>query len=379
MSEATIVTEIVGARNVTDDALLGDLGGDDFNMDDASAPESVNAYANEVDASAPDTPALEPTQSEETAVSDAVDAAAAQALEPPAPKEPELIQSTKGTREDPLTLKDVPEDKWLKIKVDGEVQLVNLREAVEGAYLRPQAFDRLLSKANRAKTEAETIARDAVEHQQRFRQGFDTWVRDPAKVFGMMLGEHEEVLEQVAIRYAELRKAESENPMLRQQRIFSAQQRKIQEERQRTQAERQEWEGRRAREEAASAALRELKPGYDAGLKELGFPKVTAELNAEIRARLQVARSQNGGRPLSPADVRDAVVRAGRYIGAAAAAPAPAATAARAPAAAQVARPRPAPAEMAMPPRPQQTSNGTSRFDNMSQSRRFNDPDYFLE
>lgn len=380
------VPETREARYVTDDALLSGLDGNDFSIDDAIAgPESVNAYETPKDAAADvPPPASEPAAepgAEANAVNEAVDQAAEEALAKP--KEPEILPSTKGTREDPLTLKDLPEDKWIKVKVDGETQLVSLREAMEGAYLRPQAFDRLLSKANRAKTEAEQIARDAVEHQSRFRQGFDLWIRDPGKVFSMMLDQHEEVLEQVAIKYAELRKSEAENPMLRQQRIFAAQNRKIQEERQRTQQERQEWETRRAREEAASAALRELKPGYEAGLKELGFPNVTAELSAEIRARLQVARAQRGGAALTAGDVRDAVVRAGRYLGiapAAAAAPAPASAPARpaAPAPVPPARPRPAPAPMATPQRPPPNgNNGVSRWDNVSQARRFQDPDFF--
>lgn len=376
------VSEFRGGRAlVTEDALLGDLGGDDFTMDAPSgAPESVNAGETGVSAT-PDAMLAEAAPEPDPTVEDAVDAAAAEALAKPAEPEPEPLLGTKGTREDPLTLKDLPEDKWLKVKVDGELQLVNLREALEGSYLRPQAFDRLLSKANRAKTEAESIARDAVEHQTRFRQGFDMWIRDPAKVFGMMLDQHEDVLEQVAIKYAELRKSETENPTLRQQRIFGAQQRKIAEDRQRTQQERQQWEAQRAQTEARDAAMRELKPGYEAGIKELGFPTVTQELRTHIHAFLQVARGQNSGRPLTPADVRDAVVRAGRYLGIAPAAPAAAparAAAAPARAPAPAARPRPAPAQMATPTRPQPSSNG-SRWDGVPQSHRFNNLDYFLE
>lgn len=367
-------------RYVTDDALLDGLGDDAFKMEDAG-PEPVNAYespAEDKRDEPPVDPATSEPEPEETAVEEAVDAAAEEALQEPEPEKADPWNG-KGTREKPLTLKDLPEDRFLKLKVDGEIQLINLREAVEGSYMRPQAFDRLLSKANAAKDEATRIARDAVDHQQRFRDGFDQWIRDPAKVYAMMLENHEEVLEQVAVKYAELRKAEREDPMARQQRVFAAQQRKLEAERQRTQAERQEWENQRARAQAVEAATRELKPGYDAGLEELGLAKnaVTDELATHIRALLRVTSEKKGGAPLTAADVKSAVVRAGRYLAAQAAQP-PAPPPARKPVVAPPARPRPGPAPMATPTRPAPSSNG-SRFDSMSQARRFQDPDFFLD
>lgn len=367
---------------VSDDAFLEGLDGVAFDLseNEQEQPENDNearaAPKSKPKPKAKPSKAKEPDPVEDEAADESPEAAeepeeAEPEIEAAAEEEEPLLPRGKGTREEPLTIKDLPDDKlFLELKVDGEKVVVSMREAVEGAYLRPQAFDRMLSKANHAKEEAEQIATAAVTHQENFRAGFNKFITNPESLFTMMLAKHENVLHEVAVRYAEMRAREQQDPTLQHKRRTEQERREIEQERQRTAAERQQWETTRRSTEAAESALRELKPGYEAGLKAAGFPTVTPELKQEIRVRLGVVRGAKGR--ISADDVKEAVVRAARFL-AAGGTPSPAAPQPERPAKA-----RPAPSPMAAPRAPARP-NGRKDFSAMSQNRRLQDPDWYWE
>src|SRR5687768_9511175 len=68
-----------------------------------------------------------------------------ESVEPEAPAdleaaEPEeadddYLPEGKGTKENPLTVKDLPQDRFVEVKVDGKKEVVDLRDAVNG-YVR---------------------------------------------------------------------------------------------------------------------------------------------------------------------------------------------------------------------------------------------------
>src|SRR5690349_14280727 len=46
---------------------------------------------------------------------------------------------TRGTKEDPISITDLPEDSFIKLKIDGREETVSLRELGDG-YIREQTF-----------------------------------------------------------------------------------------------------------------------------------------------------------------------------------------------------------------------------------------------
>ncbi len=268
------------------------------------------------------------------------------------------LPAGKGTRDNPLTIKDLPEDRFVKVKVDGEEQTVDLRDAVNG-YIRRQTFDKGISKANAAVQEATAMATKAVEERTMLRQNFDGFISDAERMFPFYLDNHPETLEAMAIKYAQLRQAENQDPRLKMQREFAAKQRKLEEETARTRKEREEWESQRTRTQQAEAARKAFEPAYQEGLRAAGFPKVTKELQDEIRVRLDYARRRDG--KLSPDTVKGAVIAAAKFLGA--------------PAVPAAAKPAPVAKPTAKPAKP---TNGRKDWASVPRPQRMNDPNFWF-
>lgn len=231
--------------------------------------------------------------------------------------------STKGAKDDPFTEKDLPEDKYVRIKVDGVEEVVSLKEALK-AGIRQSTFHRGVNEAKSAVEQAEGIARRAVEQQSTLRDNINRFLGDPDQLVEFFLADdkREAILEKAARRYATLVAAERQDPTKRIQRLRARDSESIAA-RERALAER-ETKDRTERQQRETVATRqaELKPGWEAGIREAGFPKVTPELQEYVRAYLVVA-SQRSGKPATADDMRQAVIKAAKVTGSAPAAATP--------------------------------------------------------
>ncbi len=329
------------------------------------------------------------------------------------PEEPESkawsVPEGKGTKDAPLSLKDLPEELFVELPVNGEKQVVDLKEAGKG-YMRRQAFDQQVSKVKQGLADAHDIAEKAVSAQERTkqhldqtRQGFEAFIKDPKRVLAALFDQvpdkrrivealvedHEDAYEELSVAYAEFRNRENalrENGYQqgrqnrareREQRRYQREQAALDAERRQIAEDRQRWEQEQAektrtaqeterQKAAAQAAFVALKPGLDAGLLALGLTELSDEMRHEVQVRLGVTKRIKGT-ALTSDDVKQAVIRAGKVLGiepGAAKRPAPVRTGAT-------------PSKSA--PRRTDTSPKTGRdFDSMPANRRVRDLEWYL-
>jgi hypothetical protein len=227
-----------------------------------------------------------------------------------AEEEDDLLPKGKGSKDNPLAVKDLPTDKFVMVKVDGKEEVVDLRDAVNG-YIRTQTFDRLTSKVKAAETEALEIARGAVEERQQFRDSVTAWFQDPVKVFERLDEHFPETLQQVGVMVAQRFKHEHENPGAREQRELAKERARLARERQEVEQQRQEHERTQQQREAAARLQEALKPGYTAGIKEAGL--LGAKLTPDFRETVSilVERARKAGQ-LDADVMRQIVVRAAK-------------------------------------------------------------------
>lgn len=338
-----------------------------------------------------------------------------EATDPEPHAEPESkawsVPDGKGTKDAPLTLKDLPDGLFVELPINGQKVVVDLKDEAAKGIMRRQAFDQHVSKVKQGLADAHDIAEKAVSSQERIkqdmehtRQGFQAFIKDPRRVLAALFDQvpdkrrivealvedHEDSYEELSVAYADFRNRENalrENGYAqgrqqrardREQRRYQREQASLAEERRQIAEDRQRWEQEQASktksaqdaersQAAAKAAFVALKPGLDAGLLALGMTEPTEEMKLEINVRLGVARKLKGG-PLTSDDVKQAVIRAGKALDIDPKTPR-----------------RPAPVNGSPPPRrdpprqAQQTGKTGRNFDEMPSSRRVRDLDWYLE
>lgn len=227
-----------------------------------------------------------------------------------------LLPPGKGSRENPLTLKDLPKDKFLKVKIDGKTTLVNLAEAVEGAYMRPESYHRLSNSVKAELERGQQVATQAVEAYEALTRDYDAWIKDPEMVLDTFLNqeEYEQCLHRVLNGYLEILRAEKADPekglrrrRARDEKRLAARQRELDERDQRDQRTRTQ----RAKMEQLQASW---KPGKEAGMEKAGFPEMTKELSEEIDFRLSRRLRKNG--TLTAKDWEEVIPEAAKAVGA---------------------------------------------------------------
>ncbi len=236
----------------------------------------------------------------------------AEALSKPLVDEPEPDNA--GTREQPYDITDLPDDRFLRVKIDGKEEVVPFRELADG-YLRHQTFSRRVNEAQQVVTQAREIAERALQDREDLRSHFQTWMKSPQEVYQFFMDHSEETLHEVALRYSRQYAREKENPQLRLQRERERNEVKLRSERERLERERSEYEQSRRLEQQTAQARKALEPGWLEGMRQAGFPAVTGEFRATVNGLL-TARRQVTGEPLTADDVKNAVVRAAKLLGA---------------------------------------------------------------
>lgn len=269
----------------------------------------------------------------------------------------------RGSREDPYTVKDLPKDKFIEVKVDGEKRVVSLDELANG-YIAQSTFSARINKTKALADQAEIAVKQAGEFRDRLRTEFQQFVGDPNELYNFFLAteEREQVLEKVAQRYAALLRRFRDNP---DERITWARER----DRKRLQAEREHFEAQRRaeieakqRHEADQRAIAIFKPGWEEGLKRAGFPKPTQELYHEVMLRVDQRARQ--GLPIESDHIAEFTERACKLLD-------------LRPATSK--RPAPAPRKPASEAKPAARRSRGVDWGSMSSAERRKNPDFWIK
>jgi hypothetical protein len=227
----------------------------------------------------------------------------------------EAEEDTRGTKAEPLSIKDLPDDRFIKLKINGEEAVVSLRELADG-HIREATFRQKAGEAKTVVEQATRIAQQAKQGRETDRATINALLQDPERLFEFYTQDDhtESVLEALAIRYAKLKQSEKANPHAKTQRQVQREQARLAKERQDFESRRQHEE-RTSRESAATQRRSaELKPAWEAGLKEAGFPQVTAELQDLVKANVMAVTNRTG-KPIAPEEFKSIVVRAAKFLG----------------------------------------------------------------
>jgi hypothetical protein len=231
--------------------------------------------------------------------------------EPDEPEKPQFGPKDKGTKDKPLSVKDLPEDRFLKITVNGEEEVMSLRDAVRG-FIRKQTFDRVYSQVNGNAEKALGLAARALQSRENTRQQLQAFLGNPREMINWCMEHAPQVADEFARLYATEYLAKwRERPEEKLRFEHERQLRQVQAQREAHEREKQEYERNRALQERTAEKRKLLAPGYAEGMKLAGFPKMTPEFQDTTRALLNEISKR---RQLTPADVRDAIVRAARVL-----------------------------------------------------------------
>ncbi len=273
-------------------------------------------------------------------------------------------EHSRGSKEEPFGVKDLPDDKYIELKVDGEKVVVPLSELASG-YIREQTFTRWANKTRLMAQEAQGMIEQARETRDRVKKELGSFLYDPNEVFEFYMADErrEKVLEAAARRYAELRAYHRQRPEERLAWLRQRDEQRLAAERERWESERRSAEEQKQQQERFERAKAILQPGWEAGLRKAGFPEITPALKEEVLLRCQ--RKEASGEPLTSEDVADFVVRSAKLL--------------ELPPRGGKKRPGPAPAGR---PRPANDNarprDEDGRWKAMPQHKRIKDPDWYL-
>ncbi len=310
---------------------------------------------------------------EQDGVADAVDGEEGSEEEAEAPAEgAEEEHDLRGSKQEPFSVKDLPSDKFIEVKVDGEKLVIPLSELPAG-YIRQETFSRWANKTKLLADEAQGLIQKAAETKEQVRSAVRELLSDAEGLFDYYTAtdEREKVLEAVARRYAELRKLHRERP---DERLLFQRRR----DEQRLAAEREHWETQkrteeeeRQRKETLAQMRSTFQPGWEAGLRRAGFPEVTTAdgkftpagqaLWDEVVVRCN--QKQARGERITSSDIEDFVVRAAKLL--------------ELPA--RGGRKKPAPAPAAPPRAAAAQGRQKDPWKDLPQHKRVKSPDYFLQ
>lgn len=342
-------------ESLVDSALdaLSEIGG--------PANDNVARREKRAERDAPD--AAEPDEQEEDPLTGDVEEPDAE-QEDEAAHEDDVEHDTRGSKEEPFSVKDLPEDKFIELKVDGEKTVVSLKELANG-YIREDTFNRRINRTKQLADEAQAHAKQLTETREQLRAATREFLHDPDQLLEYFTDseEREQVIMQVAQRLAAQVRAHRENPQSRIEYERQRAERKIKAEKERWEAQKQA-EARASQEREAQARFEKVfKPGWNEGLKRAGFPDVSGQHGQALWDEVMVRLNQRHqtGKPIEPGDVAEFVYRAAKLLE-------------LPPKNAKKPRPAPAPA-----PREREKSKGRDPWADKPRSKKLSSPDFFLK
>lgn len=208
--------------------------------------------------------------------------------------EDEEPHDTRGSKEDPFSVKELPSDKYIQLKVDGEKVTVSLRELADG-YIGQRTISARLNKTKALTDEATQHIERAKHEREQVRGAVRELLGDAGQLYEYFLatGDREKVLEEVALRYAEQLKKFRLNPHERLAFERRRDEMRLQQEREHWQAQQRAEAEDKQRKELHQRFTAMFTPGWEQGLKKAGFPKPTQQLYEEVMVRAN-QRAQSG-------------------------------------------------------------------------------------
>lgn len=272
-------------------------------------------------------------------------------------------ESDEGTKKKPYVRDDLPEDRFVKVKVDGQETVVSLRDLADGYAGQKaiqQRFERIALERQAMTREVESAKDEVKKTNDHFR----AMLSDPEEFYQLLShADFEQTLHTLAKKrwddLAMWRKnpsARAEFERQRNERAFQQQQQRLQQEQQRQQQTQQE-------QAQLEHRTKVIKPGWEEGLRRAGNPDVNhPEFIPLAQTFLDLATKKE--RMATTDEVASAVVRAAKALGLkpmGAGAPPPRKDIIRKP-----------------PPAANQPRNGKGRWDTVPRQQRTNNPDYFM-
>lgn len=222
------------------------------------------------------------------------------------PEEGESDEPVVGTEDNPYTVHDFGEDEFVRIKIDGEEQVVSLRKALDAGISRA-TLDKRAPLMKKKTQEAEQLANQATETLSKYKKGIVNTFSDKKSALHYLNTHFPHVLDEIVLEhYPHLYEADKAGKLdhflslrkLKHQEKTLEQQRRLDEE-QRKQKQAQDQTGQRRT--LLLGALKET-------LKDNAFEKPDPELLGEIGEALN-ARERRSGRILSQDEVTQVVRR----------------------------------------------------------------------
>ncbi len=280
--------------------------------------------------------------------------------EEPAREDDVEEHESRGSKDEPFKVKDLPADKFIELKVDGEKTVVSLKELANG-YIREQTFGQRINKTKALADEATAHLQKLNETREQLRSATREFLQNPDDLYEYYTAteEREQVIMAVAQRLAAQLRKFREDPESRLEYQRQRDMRRIQEERQRFEQQKQAEAQAAQQREAQQRFEQVFKPGWEAGLKKAGFPEPTPALWEEVMVRLN--QRHQSGKPIAPEDVTEFVYRAAKLL--------------ELPPRNQNKRPRPAPQ-----PAPKERTSGKRKdaWESMPKHKRIQNNDFFL-
>lgn len=228
--------------------------------DEAPADEPAEELA--ADADAPEDDAFDPGDGEE--------------------EDAPLAASEAGSEDNPIDLKDLPDDVFVKIKVGGKEEVVSQREHADG-IIRQKDFNRRVNEIRDESKRVGEIAQKAQAKVQHYEKSVHSLFSNHEQLDKHLMAHYPEEYEKLAFAYARRYAAEKELPEGERTRIQLDRQKQrhaAQLARERGMREKLESAKRRETEEAT---LRDaLAAPWQEGFTEAGSPALDTATNAKL-------------------------------------------------------------------------------------------------
>lgn len=293
----------VGGLDALVDGALSSMEADGFDLGQEGPQEPAKGKQ----AAKPKPEDEEPDEGQEGAVDEELELEG----EEPEEEEPE----TRGTKEDPISVKDLPEDRFIKLKIDGKEEVVSLRELADG-HIRQQTFVAKMREVKDIPGKIDALKQEFNDRLTGTKSKVNALLSDPKMLFNFFSQDPE--METVGLEFARLvavqAKADKENPLGKQQRLLERQRAKLEQERQEHERTTREREQHRQASEAVQRRAEALKPAWESALKESGFPTPTQELYDLVNANVATAAKRTG-KPVTPEEFKAIAVRAIKFLG----------------------------------------------------------------
>ncbi len=262
----------------------------------------------------PDAPA-EDEQEEEALPGEGEDEAEEEGDEPA--HEHEVEEHERGSRSEPFSVKDLPEDRFIKLKIDGEEAVVSFKELAEG-HIRQKTFDQRITRTKQLADEAQAHLVRLNETREQLRAATREFLYDPEQLYEYFTEseEREAVVMQLAQRLAAQVRTHRENPQARLEYERQRSERKLRAEQERWQAQKQAEQQAAAQREAQERFEKVFRPGWSDGLKRAGFPDTSGPHGQQLWDEVMVRLNQRHqtGKAIEPADVAEFVYRAAKLL-----------------------------------------------------------------